>query len=55
MGKTQRSKRARQARKEAGFAGMWRNMGHPSHVSRNMKSAARVACLKDIRREARHA
>jgi hypothetical protein len=32
MGKTQRSKRARAARKAAVFCGMRGNTGHPSHI-----------------------
>jgi hypothetical protein len=33
MSKTQASKRSRRARKEAKFADLPKNMGHPSHVS----------------------
>jgi len=33
MRKQNQSKGARKARKEALFAGLWRNFGHPSHVS----------------------
>lgn len=33
MGKTQASKMSRRARKEAKFAGLPKNTGHPSHVS----------------------
>ncbi|MFH1629611.1 MAG: hypothetical protein ABIE47_12925 [Pseudomonadota bacterium] len=43
MGKTQKSKRAREARKAAVFAGLRPNTGHPSHLKdRNLRAAARL-------------
>lgn len=43
MGKSQRSKRAREALKEAVYAGLRRNTGHPSHIrKKDSQSVARL-------------
>ena len=41
MGKTQMSKRAREARKAAVFCGMPGNTGHPSHIRQRDRQAVK--------------